>query len=181
MFAKTLALFIAMPLLVHAVSISSRGTCNRHYTVKEGDICDSISAANNVSTYQLKTINAGYIDTGCGNLVPGASICLGYAGEDCSTTYVVAADDTCEAITESHAGVSSAVLYANNPQINAACDNIYIGQVLCVASSVQVPPVAGAPPAATTADSTTAEAAPTAAPQDEEDEDDSDLPFCDEL
>lgn len=30
--------------------------CTRQYTVKEGDICDSISAANNVSTYVSHTL-----------------------------------------------------------------------------------------------------------------------------
>ncbi|KAJ7489568.1 hypothetical protein FB451DRAFT_693571 [Mycena latifolia] len=169
MFPQALGLLVAMPLFVRAasVSVSARGACNRHYTVKAGDICDSISAANNVSSYQLQTINAGYIDADCSNLMPDANICLGYAGEDCSTTYVVVADDTCDLITSSH-GISTDVLHANNPQINAACDNIYIGEVLCVSSTVQVPP---------SGTSTAALASST----EEDDEDDSDLPYCDEL
>ncbi|KAJ7026136.1 hypothetical protein C8F04DRAFT_1126281 [Mycena alexandri] len=140
MFARALTL-LAIPFVAHA-SLASRGACNRRYTIQENDICDSISAANQVSTYQLATINAGYIDTGCTNLEPGASICLGYAGEDCTTTYVIVADDTCDAITDKFS-ISSSTLRTNNPQINAACDNIYIGEVLCVSSKVEVPPAPG--------------------------------------
>ncbi len=29
-------------------------------------------------------------------------------------------------------GISNTTLYSNNPQIDAACENIYVGQVLCV-------------------------------------------------
>ncbi|KAF7313193.1 hypothetical protein MKEN_01005800 [Mycena kentingensis (nom. inval.)] len=135
-----------------SVDLSARGECNRRYTVQENDICDSISAANNVSTYQLATVNAGYIDAGCGNLIPGDSICLGYNGdtEDCIATYVVQKDDSCDAI-ESQFAIGKDTLYANNPQINEDCDNIYIGEVLCVSDKVQVPPAASA---ATTAPTT---------------------------
>ncbi|KAJ7654787.1 hypothetical protein B0H17DRAFT_1163488 [Mycena rosella] len=175
-----LGLLMAMPLIASAASISARGECVRHYTVQQGDICDSISAANNVSTYQLKTINAGYIDAGCGNLIPGDDICIGYAAEDCSTTYVVVPDDTCEAITAAH-GIADEILRTNNPQINAECDNIYIGEVLCVSSLVQVPH-SGALTGGFVAATTASEPAPTASQEAEgEDEDDDDLPYCDEL
>lgn len=29
-------------------------------------------------------------------------------------------------------GISNETLYANNPQIDAECENIYVGEVLCV-------------------------------------------------
>lgn len=29
-------------------------------------------------------------------------------------------------------GISNETLYANNPQIDADCENIYVGEVLCV-------------------------------------------------
>ncbi|KAJ6535909.1 hypothetical protein DFH09DRAFT_1369456 [Mycena vulgaris] len=173
MFPQALALLVALPLVARAASVTARGACNRHYTVRDGDICDSISAANNVSTYQLQTINAGYIDSDCGNLEPDANICLGYDGEDCTTTYVVVANDTCDLVTATH-GIDIHTLYENNPQINEACDNIYIGEVLCVASTVQVPP-AGTSTAATQVPAT---ATPAASAQVD---DDSDLPYCDEL
>jgi hypothetical protein len=47
---------------------------------------------------------------------------------------------SCE-IIQAASGINSTLLMTNNPQIAAACDNLYIGQVLCVAQSPMVPPV----------------------------------------
>ncbi|SJL09337.1 uncharacterized protein ARMOST_12714 [Armillaria ostoyae] len=142
-FAVVAVPFVARSVVAH---------CNRQYTIQEGDICDSISAANNVSTYQLATINAGYIDSTCSNLQIGSTICLGYLNEDCSDTYVVEAEDTCEDIADGFS-IDEATLYNNNPNINDKCTNIYVGEVLCVASSIAVPP-AGTSIAATAIPST---------------------------
>ncbi|KAF9462510.1 hypothetical protein BDZ94DRAFT_720549 [Collybia nuda] len=140
MFSHTLtAVFVALPFLAQS---AFAGDCTRSYTIKEGDICDSISAANNVSTYQLSAINVGVIDSTCSNLMPGNTICLGYAGEDCSTTYTVVADDSCEMIADNHR-VNTTILHLNNPQIDQDCSNVYIGEVLCVGDKVQVPPAPG--------------------------------------
>ncbi|KAI0788969.1 hypothetical protein BC629DRAFT_1288136, partial [Irpex lacteus] len=102
-------------------------SCARQYTVKEGDYCDAISAAQNVSTYQLATVNPS-IDATCSNLQIGQVLCLGNEGEDCKTTFVVQSGDSCEGIQSRH-GINSTVLYHNNPQINSDCTNIYIGEV----------------------------------------------------
>ncbi|KAJ7143021.1 hypothetical protein C8R44DRAFT_866269 [Mycena epipterygia] len=115
MFAKTLGLFIAMAVVVHAVSISSRETCNRLYTVKPGDDCNSIAVENNVSIAQL-LINLG---------------------GDCSTTLLVGPEDSCGSI-EDERGIDATLLYAHNPQIDANCANLYIGEVLCVASTIDL-------------------------------------------
>ncbi|TFK32311.1 hypothetical protein BDQ12DRAFT_521843 [Crucibulum laeve] len=104
------------------------GVCSRTYAIKEGDWCDTISANKNVSTYQLAVVNQGIINSECTNLIPGNSICLGNEKEDCSTTYVIKADDSCENIASSH-GLNSTILRMNNPQINDDCNNIYIGEV----------------------------------------------------
>jgi hypothetical protein len=37
--------------------------------------------------------------------------------------------------------LNSTILYTNNPQIDADCQNMYIGQVLCVSKKMTVPPV----------------------------------------
>ncbi|KAG5642940.1 hypothetical protein DXG03_001857 [Asterophora parasitica] len=110
-------------------------------------------------SFQLAAINPHLIDASCSNLVPNTEICLGYAGEDCKSTYTVVADDTCEQVAATH-GFNTTILALNNPQIDDDCSNLYIGevrtlqffitpfgltkkslQVLCVSSSVQVPPV----------------------------------------
>ncbi|TEB27881.1 hypothetical protein FA13DRAFT_1607884, partial [Coprinellus micaceus] len=118
--------------------------CVREYTVKAGDICDSISAANNVSTYQLAALNPGTIDPACSNLQPGSSICIGSEGEDCASTYIVQLGNTCEDVYKA-AQVNSTIFYLNNPQVNPECTNIYVGEVLCVLNEVRVPPAPGVP------------------------------------
>ncbi|KAK2462764.1 hypothetical protein APHAL10511_005155 [Amanita phalloides] len=140
MFAKVLSLaVIASPFIVQAVAAEK---CSRTYVVKEGDYCDSISNANHVSTYQLAVVNQGVIGPACDKLLPGWTLCLGHAGEDCTTTYAVADGDNCESI-QAKAGINATLLHANNPQINEGCTNIYIGEVLCVAKSVIVPVAPG--------------------------------------
>jgi hypothetical protein len=165
MFTKAIAAILALPFVVQLVSAD---TCTRTYTAQAGDICDSISAANDVSTYQLAVVNVGIIDEACDNLVIGQSYCLGWQGQDCTTTYVVKQNDDCDIIS-SAAGINTTILYENNPQIDDYCSNIYIGEVLCTANTVQVPP---APAGTTPATSIPATATP-ANP-------DGDLPWCDE-
>jgi len=133
-----LSALIAIPFVAQAVLAHD---CTRTYTVAQGDTCDSISAAQQVSTYQLAAINS-QIDPDCSNLQPGELICLEQAGTHCDGTYVVKDNDICEAISQS-TNTPLDVLYANNPQIDDDCFNIYIGEVLCVANTVTVPDVDG--------------------------------------
>jgi len=135
-----LSQILAVALCALAAQPAAASSCSRTYTVKEGDICDSISAANNVSTYQLAVYNMKKIDGNCDNLVPGEKLCLGKKGADCKTTYVVGEGDTCGSIT-SATGVNSTLLNLNNPQINDGCTNIYVGEVLCTAKTAAAPPV----------------------------------------
>jgi len=173
---------VAVAVLSVFQSVAAQ-TCTRNYTVQIGDICDGISAAQNVSTYQLAIVNSGIIDSNCTNLQPGSTLCLGWAGEDCDTTYVVQAQDTCDAITAAY-GINATLLYGNNPQIDSACDNIYVGEVLCIASTIESPPAGTAsidtaiPTTATAAALASATSASTDASSDD---DDSNLPYCDEL
>ncbi|RPD63148.1 hypothetical protein L226DRAFT_564456 [Lentinus tigrinus ALCF2SS1-7] len=188
MFARSVvAAFVAVPFLARTAFAAS---CTRTYTVKEGDWCDTISAANNVSTHQLSAVNPG-IDSVCHNLEPGSVLCLGTEGEDCTTTHVVESGDSCGGI-QSVYGINSTVLYANNPQLDAECSNLYTGEVVCVANSVIAP---AAPDAtsilsttvpsttvpATTFVASTSSAAPATTTTADADEDDDDIPFCDEL
>lgn len=165
MFSKAIAAILALPFVAQFVSAQ---TCTRTYTAQAGDICDSISAANNVSTYQLAVVNVGIIDDACDNLVVGQSYCLGWQGQDCTTTYVVKQYDYCDLISAA-AGINNTILYENNPQINEDCTNIYIGEVLCTAGAVQVPPAPSGTTPATTIPATATPANP-----------DDGLPWCDE-
>ncbi|KAJ3809491.1 hypothetical protein F5876DRAFT_66427 [Lentinula aff. lateritia] len=154
----SLAVAVVLPLFLQSVSAQS---CTRNYTVQDGDTCDSISTAQNVSTYQLAAVNSGVVDSTCSNLQPGASLCLGYEGEDCSSTYTVVAQDTCDSIYDAY-GINATLLYGNNPQIDSVCDNIYVGEVLCVASTIAAPPAGSA--SVNTAIPSTATAAASATP-----------------
>ena len=105
--------------------------------------------------------------------------------------------DTCEAIGAAH-NANSTLIHENNPQIDPQCSNIYIGEVLCVADKVTVPPPAGDKPPATPPTATLANPppTPTSSPADpaktpepqrdtpkpqQVDDNDDDLPWCDEL
>ncbi|KAH8096835.1 hypothetical protein BXZ70DRAFT_1072347 [Cristinia sonorae] len=193
MFAATaLVAFLALPFTCQFAFSVAAADCARKYTVKAGDYCDQISAANNASTYQLAVTNIGKINEDCKNLQPGQDICLGFVGQDCTNTYVVKAGDTCTGVAAKH-GLNTTLFNHNNPQLHAECDNLYIGEVVCVGGGPAVPPLpAGAPmPAATIPPGAQPATPPKAEPveddedcddeEDNEDEDDENLPWCDEL
>jgi len=137
-------LSIAFAFLVSAASlVSADSTCARTYTVQTGDYCDLISAAQNASTYQIAVANYQTINDACSNLQIGQAICLGNVGQDCQSVYTVQGGDSCDAVSLKF-GINSTMLQTNNPQIDEACDNIYVGEVLCVAPTALVtPPPAG--------------------------------------
>ncbi|TFY57896.1 hypothetical protein EVG20_g8362 [Dentipellis fragilis] len=136
-------MFFALPLAslcllaVQLSGVRAQANCDRFYAVNSGDTCDAISATQHVSTYQLATVNADKIDPACDNIFPGEVLCLGLAGEDCKTTYVVTDVDTCATITTAN-NVTLTTLLANNPNVNTQCSNIYPGEVLCTATQIFV-------------------------------------------
>ncbi|KAF8189635.1 hypothetical protein BJ912DRAFT_965962 [Pholiota molesta] len=123
---------LSLNALVSAQGTIGAAPCARNYTVQAGDFCDAISAAQNVSTYQLATVNSAIIDPTCSNLFVGEVICLGLVGQDCTTVAVVQSGSGCADIA-AQANITTPVLLANNPNVDADCTNIYPGEVLCVA------------------------------------------------
>ncbi|PFH45928.1 carbohydrate-binding module family 50 protein [Amanita thiersii Skay4041] len=105
--------------------------CSRQYVVQAGDFCDAISVAQNVSTFQLANVNANVINADCSNLFIDETICLGIVGHDCNIVHQVQEGDSCPTIA-SAAGITLDTFLKNNPNVNAGCTNIYIGEVLCV-------------------------------------------------
>lgn len=81
--------------------------------------------------------------------------------------------------------LNSTVFYENNRQINSECTNIYIGEVLCVASTITVPPPVEGKPYPIPSTAVPANPSKTPAPSnnssESDDGDDDDLPWCDEL
>ncbi|KAF9073622.1 hypothetical protein BDP27DRAFT_1318601 [Rhodocollybia butyracea] len=49
----------------------------------------------------------------------------------CSSTYTVVSGDTCDSIAVEN-NVTAAALEAANPDIDAQCDNLFIGESLCI-------------------------------------------------
>jgi len=135
MFAQVYVVILTLAF----AQLAFAAACSRTYTVKEGDFCNKISQEQHVSTYQLAVNNPSLIDQGCSNLKPGESICLGVTNEDCSTTHIVGADDTCEKIATAN-GLNMTILRMNNPQLDQNCE-IYDGEVLCTSNTVQVAPI----------------------------------------
>ncbi|KAF8178488.1 hypothetical protein BJ912DRAFT_664798 [Pholiota molesta] len=204
-------LFIAAVLAVSAQGPGAvAATCLRSYTVQEGDYCDKVSQAQNVSTYQLAVLNSNAVNSACTNLLPGQTLCLAEnADEDCNSTYTVLNGDSCDSIAAANA-LNTTILTLNNPQIDQGCSNIYPGEVLCTSKTVRVAPipaagvtveashttiivtptatpvsthapVVSATPASAAATPNVTSAAAAAASSAADEEDDSDLPFCDEL
>jgi len=163
MFLRGIAIIGAFTFFVNGALAHG---CTRTYTVQEGDTCDAVSAANNVSTYQLAAINPG-IDALCSNLLPEEPLCLGTEEQDCQEVYVVQTDDTCDVLAASQ-GINSTMVRLNNPQIDEECTNLYIGEVLCICDLVKVPEFQ---------DRTDPEPAPLPEPQEENDDD---LPYCED-
>ncbi|EGO02268.1 hypothetical protein SERLA73DRAFT_178126 [Serpula lacrymans var. lacrymans S7.3] len=111
--------------------------CDRNYTVQAGNTCDVISAQQNVSTYQLASVNAQIVNTNCTNLFVGELLCLGLTGQDCNVTYVMQSGDTCSTIAAG-AGIPLSTLLTNNPNVNPICSDLYPGEVLCTSSQIYV-------------------------------------------
>ncbi|KAK0455686.1 uncharacterized protein EV420DRAFT_1272111 [Desarmillaria tabescens] len=130
LFALIFALFITTILNLGA----AQDNCAREYTVVTGDTCNGISTAQNVSTFQLAHVNT-VIDAACDNLQVGQVLCLGIIGQDCNETVVVMSGDTCSSIAQAN-DIDLSILLVNNRNVNAACTNLLVDTVLCVASGI---------------------------------------------
>lgn len=78
-------------------------------------------------SYQLAHVNTN-INADCSNLAQGEPLCLGITGQDCTTTHVIVSGDGCYDLATT-AGTDLTTLYANNPNVNADCSNIYPDEV----------------------------------------------------
>jgi LysM repeat protein len=179
MFARSILVLAVIPLLVSASKHSqthkhrhlsrSSSACANTYTIQEGDYCDAISAAQNVSTYQLIALNTDKVMDDCDNLQSGQTLCLATtaANENCGTTYVVQPGDTCDQIVQTYSISDLSILTQNNPQVGDDCE-IYIGEVLCVANDVAIPPL----------DTTVASSIASSVAANPTGSSSTDLPFC---
>ncbi|MEW6181768.1 MAG: LysM domain-containing protein [Bacillota bacterium] len=113
------------------------------YVIRAGDTCFALAQRFGTSVAAIQAANPGL---NCDNLQIGQIICIPVgvppvcpAG---TTPYIIRAGDTCFSLAQRF-GTSVAAILAANPGLN--CDNLQIGQTICI--PVGVPPVC---PAGTT-------------------------------
>ncbi|KAJ3814756.1 hypothetical protein F5876DRAFT_72651 [Lentinula aff. lateritia] len=115
-------------------SLAQNSTCASNYTVQQGDICQTIAAQFNITISDLEAANPS-INSGCTNLAIGEVLCIpGAASCPSGVTYVVKDGDVCINIADMF-NITLAALDASNPEIDANCDNLSIGERLCIPSS----------------------------------------------
>ncbi|KAI0329340.1 hypothetical protein GY45DRAFT_1325117 [Cubamyces sp. BRFM 1775] len=134
MFSRLAFVFAAISTVVSG-NIVPKATCSRFFEVSPGDTCDGISAQTSTPSFQLLLDNPGVINAACSNLMPGEILCLGVVGQDCTDVHVVQPGDVCVNIAN-EAGILLSTLLANNPNVNSACSNLHVGEVLCTANEI---------------------------------------------
>ncbi|KAF9455898.1 hypothetical protein BDZ94DRAFT_1178953 [Collybia nuda] len=109
--------------------------CTRKTTVQKGDNCDTISERAGISRYWLGLLNPA-INANCSNLVGGTALCIDSAINTCGAVYAVkGTEGACIGIA-STLRIPFETLLNLNPNVNAQCTNIYVGEVLCTAKKV---------------------------------------------
>ncbi|KAJ3767090.1 hypothetical protein FB446DRAFT_793512 [Lentinula raphanica] len=106
-----------------------RATCEATYTVVSGDTCDEIAAKYGITAAALEIANP-QIDANCDNLFIGEQLCIP-GTPVCAAEYTVKSGDICITIANQY-GITVAQLESANPEIDPLCDNLRIGEVLCI-------------------------------------------------
>ncbi|KAJ8093941.1 hypothetical protein PM082_009824 [Marasmius tenuissimus] len=105
--------------------------CSKETQIQPGDTCEAIAARNNISISIIQELNP---DDTCAGLLAFAQICVDGPANNCASIYVVTGEEGgCANIAADH-GIDFPRLRELNPNIDAACGNIYPGEPLCIAS-----------------------------------------------
>jgi len=103
--------------------------CSAQYTVLSGNTCTQIAAQFGTTFAALVAANPA-LNAQCSNLAVGEVLCI--PEPQCSAEYTVKAGDVCLSIVDQFPPVTVAELLAANPEIDSNCDNLLIGEVLCI-------------------------------------------------
>lgn len=118
-----------LPVSTPTPTSSPNITCwgGTHYTVKSGDSCESIAAANSMAIDNLLYLNG--LDLACETLTVGSSLCI----RDSCKLYKLQAQDTCKNIV-SDRGFTMTELVHWNPILEAGCDDLKAlrGRTICI-------------------------------------------------
>ncbi|KAJ6477835.1 hypothetical protein C8R47DRAFT_1139600 [Mycena vitilis] len=145
---------ISAPVPTNAVAGTDNDDCAKYDTVISGDSCGAIETRNGISDSLFRALNPE-LNAACTNIQLGSAYCVaavptfslsttppsstptnvasGTDTKDCAKYDTVVSGDTCPVI-EARNGVSDSLFRALNPEINAACTNIILGEAYCVAA-----------------------------------------------
>ncbi|KAF7378494.1 hypothetical protein MSAN_00276800 [Mycena sanguinolenta] len=145
---------ISAAVPTNAVAGTDNEDCAKYDTVISGDSCSAIETRNGISDSLFRALNPE-INAACTNIQLGSAYCVaavptfsfsttsssstptnvasGTDTKDCAKYDTVISGDTCPVI-EARNGISDALFRALNPEINAACSNIILGEEYCVAA-----------------------------------------------
>ncbi|KAJ7751586.1 hypothetical protein B0H16DRAFT_1547596 [Mycena metata] len=112
------------------LAAGSLSNCTTYHTVISGDNCQTMEASSGIAASDFLRWNPE-VNSACTNIFAGEAYCVGGGGQACGKLYVVKSGDGCEAIAMS-SGITQARLDALNPQVDANCDNLQVGEILCV-------------------------------------------------
>ncbi|PYH37474.1 uncharacterized protein BO87DRAFT_404513 [Aspergillus neoniger CBS 115656] len=130
--------------------------CDEYYKVASGDNCETISKSYGISTAQFKSWNIKVNDD-CSNLWLDYYVCVHTPGttttttaapdptndpssptpqlpgivENCKSFHLIKDGENCWSISN-EAGISLAQLREWNTELNAACDNLWLGYYVCI-------------------------------------------------
>jgi LysM repeat protein len=127
--------FKLIPFIILTLDVLPRVTpqdCSQQYIVVSGDTCNGIGAGFNVTGEAIISANPS-IDPGCTNLQGGQSLCI--PGGSCPLEYTVERNDTCNIIAAKFNVTGSAIIAAN-PTVSYGCDDLPVGQALCIRNEI---------------------------------------------
>ncbi|CAK5269211.1 unnamed protein product [Mycena citricolor] len=123
--------------------------CTQYYTIASGDGCASVESTFHLTFAQFQAMNPE-LNAQCTNLALGEAYCVassnstssgppsnvapGTITAGCTQFYTIASGDGCASV-ESKFNLTFAKFQAMNPELNAQCTNLALGEAYCVASS----------------------------------------------
>ncbi|KAE9385651.1 hypothetical protein BT96DRAFT_891999 [Gymnopus androsaceus JB14] len=110
--------------------VLTQSSCQANYTVVSGDACVPIAAKFNAG-FLLKYLSQNAVNANCDNLFVGQKLCIPFPPQGCSAQHTIISGDNCQTIAAEF-GTTYAALLTANPTVDANCDNLTVGKVLCI-------------------------------------------------